>query len=73
MECLSEVVVFAGPYKRGGAGPNEIQNGGQFKPRQTSCITSQRITDITHLQSEYILGVADEYNPLTCVNAAMCY
>ena len=29
---------------------------------QTSCTTSQRITDITHSQSEYIPGVTDEYN-----------
>ena len=63
MECSSEVVVFACVYKRGVAGPNEIQNGGKFKPRETFCITSQRITDITHSQNEYILGVADEYNP----------
>ena len=63
MECSSEVVVFACAYKRGVAGPNEIQNGGQIQTKTTSCITSQRITDITHSQSEYILGVADEYNP----------
>ena len=36
---------------------------GKFKLRETSCITSQRITDITHSQSEYILSVVDEYNP----------
>ena len=36
---------------------------GKFKPRETSCITSQRITDIMYSQSEYILGVADDYNP----------
>ena len=36
---------------------------GKFKPRETSCITSQRITDITHSQNEYKQGVADEYNP----------
>ena len=58
MECSSDVVVFACAYKRAVAGPNEIQNGGEI-----SCNTSQHITDITHLQSEYILGVVDEYNP----------
>ena len=31
MECSSEVVVFACAYKRGVAGPNEIQNGGQIQ------------------------------------------
>ena len=56
--------MFACAYKRGVAGPNEIQNGGQIQNDyiQTSCTTSQRITDIMHSQSEYIPGVTDEYN-----------
>ena len=33
MECSSEVVVFACAYKRGVAGPNEIQNGGQIQTK----------------------------------------
>ena len=31
MKCSSEVVVFACAYKRGVAGPNKIQNGGQIQ------------------------------------------
>ena len=67
--------LFACAYKRGVAGPNEIQNGGQIQNDyiQTSCTTSQRITDITHSQSEYIPGVTDEYNAWTRANAPVCY
>ena len=63
MECSSEVVVFACAYKRGVTGQMRFKMAGKFKPRETSCITSQRITDLTHSQNEYKLGVADEYKP----------
>ena len=33
MECSLEVVVFACSNKRGGAGPNEIKNGGQIQTK----------------------------------------
>ena len=50
--------------KGGMAGANEIQNGGQIQNGyiQTSCTTSQRITDIMHSQSDYIPAVTDENN-----------
>ena len=55
--------MFACAYKRGVAGPNEVQNGGQIQTKRNFLHYGlQRITDITHSQSEYILGVADENN-----------
>ena len=66
MECSSEVVegAYAHAHIKGGwPGQMRFKIAGKFKPRQTSCIISQRITGITQSQSEYILGVADEYNP----------
>ena len=51
--------MFACAYKRGVAGPNEIQNDGQI---QNDDKLLARITDIMHSQSKYIPGVTDEYN-----------
>ena len=65
MECSSEVVVFACAYKRGVARPNEIQNGGQIQTTTNFLLYKPAYNGhmITHSQSEYILGVANEYNP----------
>ena len=48
--------------KGGWPGQMRFKMAGKFKTTN-SCITSQRIMDITPLQNEYIRGVADEYNP----------
>ena len=60
MECSSEVIVFACAYIKG---QMRFKMAGKFKSKETSCTTSQRRADIMHSQSDYIPGVADEYNP----------
>ena len=61
MECSSEIVNCSHAHIKGRWAKMRFKMACKFKT--TTNYTSQRITDITHSQSEYIRDVADEYNP----------
>ena len=61
------------PIKGGWPGQMRFKMAGKFKTKQASSLRGACITGVTHLQSTYILSVADEHNPPSCANAAECY